>query len=162
MKNVREIVPKIKKTKLARRFPPFGYDFDDFFENMMPRLTEMREPHSLRWPVGIDFEKTFKVDVWDREADLMLRAELPGVDKDDLEITLSGDYLTIRAEREFEEEEEKENFHRREVGYGDLVRTITLPCEVEAEKVKAILKEGMLEITLPKAQVAKRYTVKVA
>lgn len=161
MKNVREIIPRIKKTKM-RRFPQIGGDFDDFFEQMMPRWMEMREPHTFRWPVGVDLEKTFKVDMWDREADLMIRAELPGVEKEDLDITLNGDYLTIRAEREFEDEELKENFYRKEVGYGDLLRTITLPCDVETDEINATLKEGMLEIKLPKAEVAKRYTVKVA
>jgi HSP20 family protein len=102
------------------------------------------------------------LDILDRDKELMVRAELPGVEKDDVEVTISGDRLLIKAEREFEEEDEKEDFYRHELGYGKLMRTVALPVEVDAENIHAELKEGILTVTLPKIRVAERHTVKVA
>ena len=115
-----------------------------------------------KWPVGIDYERAFRLDIVDRDEELLVRAELPGVEKDDVEVTIAGDRLTIEAEREFEEEDEKEDFYRHEMGYGKLMRTVALPVEVDPENIHAELKEGILKVTLPKIRVAERHTVKVA
>ena len=112
--------------------------------------------------MSTDFERSFRVDILDREKELIVRAELPGVEKDDVEVTISGDRLTIEAEREFEEEESKETFYRHELGYGELLRTIALPVEVDVEHIDAELKDGILSVVLPKIQAAERHTVKVA
>ena len=72
-----------------------------------------------------------------------------------------GDYLKIAAKRESHEEEKKKTFYRSELSYGRLVRTTYLPAKINAEKVKAELKNGILEIKLPKAREIKRHTVKV-
>ena len=116
----------------------------------------------MRASVGIDYERAFRLDIVDRDKELMVRAELPGVEKDDVEVTISGDRLLIKAEREFEEEDEKEDFYRHELGYGKLTRTVALPVEVDPENIHAELKEGILTVTLPKIRVAERHTVKVA
>jgi HSP20 family protein len=68
----------------------------------------------------------------------------------------------IEAEREFEEEERKETFYRHELGYGELMRTIVLPVDIDVEHIAAELKDGILNVTLPKIQAAERHTVKVA
>ena len=68
----------------------------------------------------------------------------------------------IEAERKFEEEEEKENFYRHELGYGKLTRSVALPDEVDPDNVHAELKDGILTVTLPKIRAAERHTVKVA
>jgi len=112
--------------------------------------------------VGADFDRSFRLDVIDRDKELMIRGELPGVEKDDIKVTISGDRLMIEAEREFEEEDKHDRFYRHEVGFGKLMRTISLPVEVDAEKVSAELKEGILEVTLPKVRAMDRHTVKVA
>jgi HSP20 family protein len=90
------------------------------------------------------------LDLVDHDKELIVRAELPGVEKDDVKVTISGDRLMIEAEREFEEEDEKEDFYRLELGYGKLMRTVVLPVEVDADKIHAELKEGILNVTLPK------------
>ena len=123
---------------------------------------ETFEPLGWKWPVGIDYERSFRLDIVDRDKELMVRAELPGVEKDDVEVTITGDRLLITAEREFEEEDEKEDFYRHELGYGKLMRTVALPVEVDPENIHAELKEGILTVTLPKIRVAERHTVKVA
>ena len=139
------------------------YGKDDFFEDFPPRRwMEAFEPFGWKWPVGIDYERAFRLDIVDRDEELLVRAELPGVEKDDVEVTIAGDRLTIEAEREFEEEDEKEDFYRHEMGYGKLMRTVALPVEVDPENIHAELKEGILKVTLPKIRVAERHTVKVA
>jgi HSP20 family protein len=112
--------------------------------------------------MGVNYERSFRLDVIDHDNELVIRGELPGVEKDDIEVTVMGDRLMIEAEREFEEEDEKDAFYRHEVGYGKLMRTIALPVEVDAEMIRAELKDGILEIVLPKLEVAERHTIKVA
>ena len=70
--------------------------------------------------------------------------------------------MRTTLQREFEGEDEKEDFYRHELGYGKLMRTVALPVEVDSEKIHAELKEGILTVMLPKIRVAERHTVKVA
>ena len=146
----------------VKRIAPLTHSMEEFFEDFPPRRwMETFEPFGLKWPMGIDFEKSFRVDILDREKELIVRAELPGVEKDDVEVTISGDRLTIEAEREFEEEETKDTFYRHELGYGELRRTVALPVDVEVERIEAELKDGILKVVLPKTQAAERHTVEV-
>jgi HSP20 family protein len=136
---------------------------EEFFEDFPPRRwMETFEPFGWKWPIGIDYERAFRLDVIDRDKEFVVRAELPGVEKEDVKVEISGDRLSIEAERKFEEEEEKEDFYRHELGYGSLMRTVALPDEVDVDNVHAELKEGILHITLPKVRVAEKHTVKVA
>jgi len=147
----------------VKRTAPLTHSMEEFFEDFPPRRwMETFEPFFRKWPEDIDFERSFRIDILDREKELIVRAELPGVEKDDVEVTISGDRLTIEAEREFEEEERKDTFYRHELGYGELLRTIVLPVDVDAEHIKAELKDGILSVVLPKIQAAERHTVKVA
>jgi len=163
MSILRKFEPR-KRMVDVKRMLPDTHDMEEFFEDFTPRRwMESFEPFGFRWPMGLDYEHSFRLDVIDREKELVVRGELPGVDKDDIEVTVSGDRLIIEAEREFEEEDkEKDNYYRHEVGYGKLMRTIALPTEVDAEKVKAELKDGILEVALPKIRATERHTVKVA
>ena len=147
----------------VKRTAPLARSMEEFFEDFPPRRwMETFEPLGWQWPMGIDLERSFRVDILDREKELMVRAELPGVEKDDIEVTIAGDRLTIEAEREFEEEEKKDSFYRHELGYGELRRTIGLPVEIDVEHIEAELKDGILSVVLPKVQAAERHTVKVA
>jgi HSP20 family protein len=152
-----------KRVVDVKRTAPLTHSMGEFFEDFPPRRwMETFEPFGWKWPMGIDFERSFRVDILDHEKELIVRAELPGVDKDDVEVTISGNRLMIEAEREFEEEESKETFYRHELGYGELMRTIALPVEVDVEHIDAELKDGILTVVLPKIQAAARHTVKVA
>ncbi len=147
----------------VRRTAPLTRSMEEFFEDFPPRRwMETFEPFGWKWPMGIDFDRSFRVDILDREKELIVRAELPGVEKDDVEVTISGDRLMIEAKREFEEEEQKETFYRHELGYGELMRTVALPVEIDGEHMEAELKDGILSVILPKVQAAERHTVKVA
>ena len=159
---LRKIEPR-KRAIDVRRTMPLTHSMEEFFEDFPPRRwMETFEPLGWQWPLGIDYERAFRLDVLDRDKELVVRAELPGVDKEDVKVTISGDRLLIEAEREFEEEDEKEDFYRHELGYGKLMRTVVLPEEVDHETIQAELKEGILTVTLPKIRVAERHTVKVA
>src|SRR5210317_1569508 len=157
---LRKLEPR-KRAIDVRRTMPLTHSMEEFFEDFPPRRwMETFEPFGLKWPMGIDYERAFRLDLVDRDKVLLVRAELPGVEKDDVEVTISGDRLMIEAEREFEEEEEKETFYRHELGYGELMRTIALPVGVDAEHITAELKDGILSVVLPKIQAAERHTVK--
>ncbi len=147
----------------VKRTAPLTHSMEEFFEDFPPRRwMETFEPFGLKWPLGIGLERSFRVDILDREKELIVRAELPGVEKDDVEVTISGDRLMIEADREYEEEEKKETFYRHELGYGELMRTIALPVKVDVEHIEAELKDGILKVVLPKLQAAERHTVEVA
>jgi HSP20 family protein len=111
---------------------------------------------------GETFDAWPKVDIIDKDEALLVRAELPGVKKEDLEVTIAGDRLTIEAKRDFEEKEEKEEYFRSEMAYGRLYRVVHLPVEVLGEKAKAEMKDGVVEVFLPKVEAITPHTVKVA
>ena len=136
---------------------------EEFNKDFLPRRwMKTYELLERRWPMGVDYERSFRLDVIDHDNELIVRGELPGVEKDDIEVTVMGDRLMIEAEREFEEEEKTDTFYRHELGYGDLMRTIALPVRVDVEHIEAELKDGILKVVLPKLQAAERHTVKVA
>ena len=102
------------------------------------------------------------VDVSETEKELMVRAELPGMDPKEIDISLSGNVITIKGERKHEREEKKENFHLVERSSGSFSRSIQLPAEVQADKIQATYKDGILSISMPKTKVeaVKRIEVK--
>jgi HSP20 family protein len=127
--------------------------FDDFWGGFqMP---------TLYWP-GVALN-TFspKVNVEESEKSIRVKAELPGMEEKDIEVTLTDDGLTISGEKKTEKEEKGKSFVRREMSYGSFQRTIALPAPVEANKVKASFKNGILEIELPVPEKARRQTQKI-
>jgi HSP20 family protein len=152
-----------KRFDNVKRAAPLNQSMEEFFENFPPRRwMETFEPLGWRSPMGVDYERSFRLDVIDHDNELVVRGELPGVEKDDIEVTVMGDRLMIEAEREFEDKDEEDNYYRHEVGYGKLMRIIALPVKVDPEKIHAELKGGILEVVLPKLEVAERHTIKVA
>jgi len=95
------------------------------------------------------------VDVYEDKDNLMLKAELPGVKKEDVEISFHDGYLTLSGERKQEQKHEDAETYRTERWQGRFHRTISLPCRVDADKIKATYNEGVLTVTLPKAEEAK-------
>jgi len=108
---------------------------------------------------------TPKMDMYEEEKELVIKAEMPGIRKKDLDITLDGDVLTIKAEKKEEKEEGEEGttHYTRERRFGQYIRSMTLPTKVDAENISATLKKGLLEIKLPKAEApeVKKIDVKV-
>ena len=95
------------------------------------------------------------VEVSDTPEAVVVKAQIPGVSKDQLQLTITEDALTLKGEMKEEEKKEDKNYYRRELRYGAFTRTIPLPVAVQAEKATADLKNGVLAVTLPKREVAK-------
>jgi len=95
------------------------------------------------------------VDVRETDDGLTLFVELPGIKSEDVDITVEDRTLTVRGERKFEQDVERENYHRIERAYGTFTRTFTLPANVRADEVKASFADGVLTIDLPKAEESK-------
>jgi len=95
------------------------------------------------------------VDVYEDKDNLLVKAELPGMRKEDVEIAFHNGYLTLSGERKQEQKHEDAETYRSERWLGRFHRTISLPCRVEADKIKATYNEGVLTVTLPKAEEAK-------
>ncbi len=117
-----------------------------------PLLSDLFEPLETRLP---------SLDVIDRDEEIVVRAEVPGVDKKDLDVSLSDNMLTIKGQSSREEKEEKGDYHRREISRCAFARTVTLPGAVDASKATASMKDGILEITLPKVEGSKRRSITV-
>ncbi len=114
------------------------------------------------WPWG-DWDRgwTPAVDMVDHKDQIVLRADLPGLEEKDIEVTVQNGAVTIRGERKEEKEEKKEDYYYNERSYGVFTRTMTLPTGVDADKVKATFKKGVLEVHLPKAKEAKGTKVEI-
>jgi len=103
-----------------------------------------------------------QVDVAETKDEIIIRAEVPGMTKEDITVTLQDNVLTLRGEKKQEKTEKEVAFHRMERSYGSFVRSFTLPTLVQADKVKATYKDGVLTITLPKAEEVKPKEISVS
>jgi len=101
------------------------------------------------------------VNLWRGDEDVVLTAEIPGVETDDLDIAVHDNTLTLRGSRKAETLQEGETYHRQERGTGSFVRSVQLPFEVEADKVEAKLEKGILHLTLPRAEADKPKKIEV-
>lgn len=110
---------------------------------------------------AFDTSLTPKLDMIEDGQELVIKAELPGINKKDLDISLEGDTLTIKAEKAEEKELKEATHYTRERRFGQYTRYMTLPARVDAEKVTATLKKGLLEIRLPKAEVPENKHIEV-
>ena len=154
---------EIQRAEPRRMLTPFD-EMDRLFERVFPRgwlrpfgwesplLSEFAEPLEMRPP---------RMDVFDGEENVVIRAEVPGVDKKDLAITVNDTSATIKGKVMREAKEEKGEYYRCEIGSGEFSRTLMLPCAVDASKASAQLKDGVLELTLPKIEKSKRHTIRI-
>ncbi len=103
----------------------------------------------------------FPVDVYETADDVVVKASLPGVRPEDIDVSVTGQVLTIKAECQAEEEEKSLNYFRRERRAGTFVRQLQLPSEVDSAKADAAFEHGVLRLTLPKVEAVKPKTIKV-
>jgi len=118
--------------------------FDSLFENFFPTRNAANGESLWNWNPS--------VDVYDNEDHIVIKAELPGVEKDQIAIDLQGRVLTLKGERAAENEVKEENYYRRERSHGRFERSFMLPVETEPESIKAEYKDGVLNIRLPKPE----------
>ncbi len=148
------LIPWREKHPLADLRSEVDNIFDQFFGRYKLHEIEPWKGITLRSPV-IDMEETDK--------NIIVKAEMPGLEPKDFHISITGNTLTIKSENKEEKEEKKKNYHIIERRYDSFYRSIPLPCDVESEKVEANYDKGILEITLPKCKPteSKKITVNV-
>jgi HSP20 family protein len=105
--------------------------------------------------------RTPRVDVIDRDNDIVVKAEIPGVKKEDLDVSMTDTTVTIKGSTSHEEKHEKGNYYRCEISRGAFSRTVALPSNVDTDKAKAVFNDGILELTIPKVEKAKRKSITV-
>jgi HSP20 family protein len=123
-------------------------------------------PFFQGWPERAKIAPPFegrqpRVDLITRDEEVMLRAELPGVKKEDLDVAMTENTVTIRASTRHEEEKEEGEYYRKEMSRGEFVRTVAIPDAIDESKVSATFKDGVLELRLPKLEAAKPRSIKV-
>jgi HSP20 family protein len=125
----------------------------------MDRLFE----ESIVWPRSLlaPAAQTFAVDIYETKDDVVVKASLPGVKPEDIEVSVVGDTLTIKGEVKEEKDIKEENYIRKERRYGSFCRSFTLPVSVDADKATAEFENGVLTLTLPKAEEVKPKTIAI-
>ncbi|MGJ0485711.1 MAG: Hsp20/alpha crystallin family protein [Methylomicrobium sp.] len=159
----KDVVSKGSETETGRGLMAFE-DLDRWFEDMLsrrwlnpfdvkfPRLSTMNFPSVMDMP---------KVDIIENDNEVKIHAALPGVKKEDLDVTLTNQMVTIKSSTKKEEKKEEGEYYRREISCGEFQRTLTLPAQVDSDKAKASFKDGILEIVLPKLEKSQRKSIEI-
>lgn len=159
----KRVSKELNKAEPAQVMTPFE-DMERLFDRLMTR--RWLRPFQLEWPefpkVSFPLEGlTPSVDVIDRDHEIVVKAELPGVDKKDLDVSVTQNSVTIKGSTSREAKEEQGDYYRCEISRGSYLRTLSLPAAVDEKNTKAKFKDGVLELTLPKLEKSKRRTIKV-
>jgi HSP20 family protein len=140
------------KTREAFALEPFT----TFRQRMNRMFQDAFSPLALPAEEVLTFgDWTPSCDIFETANEIVVKAELPSVKKEDLKINIEGNLLEISGERKFEEETKRENYYRIERNYGQFLRSFTLPTSVDPTKIVAEFKDGLLRVTLPKHETAK-------
>ncbi len=143
------LVPYIKQNRNS--LSTLHNEMDDLFDSFFRGLDKPFAGYKT-WPA---------IDVAEDENAIHVRAEVPGCNAEDIDIAVYGNTLTISGEKKLKEEKKEKGYYHVESSYGTFRREITLPTDVDSEKVDATCKDGILSITMPKAAKAKAVKVKV-
>lgn len=155
-KETKELV----KTEPSRPVSPFD-DMEKHFNEFFRRPFSMFGPSWLPEMRLAHDEISPSVDVFEDGNDVVVKAEIPGMKKEDIDVNITDNSVTISGEKKKEEKVEKKNYFRVERSYGSFARTFRLPKEVQTDKAKANFKDGVLEIRIPKTEEAKKKEKKV-
>jgi HSP20 family protein len=136
------------------RWDPFA-ELASFREAMNRLFEDVFSRRSLASELTTETVWAPAIDMYETDEEVVVKAMLPGLKKDDLEVTFSDDVLTIKGETKRETETKKRNYYHKELAYGQFARSIALPVTVKPEQAKAEFKDGILEIHIPKAEEAK-------
>jgi HSP20 family protein len=146
------LVPYVRRSDAAARtYPDNRSIFEDFIDDFFAPLNS--GVAASVW--------TPAVDVLEKNGEWILRAEIPGINEKEIELKLDGDVLTLRGERKFEEEEDRQNYSRIERSYGSFSRSFTLPSAADREKISADYKNGVLTVTIPQKAEARPREIQV-
>jgi HSP20 family protein len=153
----REVAPWRPFSELARMERDMERMFEDFWTRPWfglgwPRRFRALEEVAPRAPA---------IEIYEEKDDVVVKAELPGMKREDLELNISDNLLTIKGEKKKEEEVKEKGYYYSERSYGSFTRTVEIPKDVQTDKVRASFKDGVLEIRIPKTEEAKRKEVKI-
>jgi HSP20 family protein len=157
--DLKNLIPFGKKDLQIRR------EDDSPFTAMQREMNRMFDVFNHNWGLGAfpEFTGAFmpRLDVTEDAKAFTVTAELPGMTEKDIDLSISGDTLTIRGEKKEEKEDKNKNYYYSERSYGSFLRSVPLPRQVETDKVSASFKKGVLTITLPKTAEAAEATKKI-
>ena len=156
-----EMKKDVEKARQAA--PPIPLIEEKWYEDLFKRPISLFN-HPPGWP-GVKFleadEMSFTADIFEEGNDVVVKADMPGVKKEDVDVSLSDDMITIRGERKKEEKVEKKDYFRVERAYGSFTRSFRLPADVLTDKAEAKFDRGVLEIRIPKMEESRSKTKKV-
>jgi HSP20 family protein len=143
------------------RWDPWG-DVDTAFNRLMPSVFASSARAALEGTGGRKLEWAPFADISETDKEFMIRAELPGVKKEDVQVTLDQGMITVRGERKQHKEDKSEKLHRVESFYGSFERAFSLPDNVNAEGVRCDTKDGVLTVHIPKTETSKQKPKQIA
>jgi len=157
--DIKSLIPFGKKNIEVRR------EEENPFAMMQREMNRVFDSFNRNWGLGAfpEFTGSFmpRLDVTEDAKAFTVTAELPGMSEKEIDLSISGDTLTIRGEKKEEKEDKNKNYYYSERSYGTFMRSIPLPRQVETDKVSASFKKGILTITLPKTAAAMESTKKI-
>lgn len=142
-------LPDIRRRSREPRRPQRMFDLMDTFFN---DLLETYPSPDFSMP---------RVNISENDKEVTVKAELPGMDSKDIDISIQNNALVLKGEKRFEDEQDEGDYHRVECSYGSIHRTVQLPAEVDPEKVKAKFKNGVLKVKLPKTEGSKSRKIEI-
>ena len=134
-------------------------NLENKIENMFQSLWNDSDELDFTFPVSL--KNMPKMDVIDRDKEVFVKAELPGIDKDDLDISISNDRLIIKGKTSHEEKEEDGDYIKQEISKSEVYRSVQLPSEVDDSKAETSFDNGVLELTIPKTKSAHRRRIEI-
>ena len=136
----------------AREMMTLREAMDRLFDDAFTHPLSIRDGWSMASPA---------IDMYQTENDVVVKASLPGIKAEDVQINVSGDILTLKGEVKQENEQKERSWHIREQRFGSFERSIVLPTDVKSDKAEAVFENGILTITLPKADEVKPKTISI-
>lgn len=140
-------------------FNNLEHKVEDLFKTLWHNPFGHEEKSEFSFPVTLNDMP--KIDVIDRDKEMFVKAELPGIDKKDIEVSITNNRLVIKACSRHEEKEEKGDYLKQEIRSSEIFRSIQLPAEVDDSKIKTSFKNGLLEMTIPKHESSHRRRIEI-
>ncbi|MCK4708689.1 MAG: Hsp20/alpha crystallin family protein [Gammaproteobacteria bacterium] len=140
-------------------FTNLEHKLENMFSHMWHNPFHRKDESEFSFPVS--FNDIPKMDVIDRDKDIFIKAELPGIDKKDIDVSITNNRLLIKANTHHEYKEEKGDYLKQEIRTSGIYRSVELPGEVDDNEIKTSFKNGVLELTIPKHEISHRRRIKV-
>jgi len=153
-----EVIMSMVKWSPLKELEDMRRDMDRLFDEFFVPVSRRRRGWPGTTEAGVIVPN---VEIYSRKDEIVVRAEVPGLKKEDIDLTIAEDSLILKGEMKKEEEVKEEAYYTKEISYGSLARTISLPVAVQSEKAKASFKDGVLEIVLPKKEEARPREIKI-